>query len=152
MEFYLPVTNLFNKFRQNSIKISKILGYGRDHEYIKEVTSKSYFMKLLSDFWSLLGTAISLISIRVSPNYKVLQNYFDEDSTIIEVKLCIMFVADILIFLILNCFFKRFYNLSPWKNYSIVTDKITLGIQCIFFATYVLQDPIVAIVGTIQLC
>jgi len=154
LRFLLPNTEICKKLIKKFPKISRLLGYKGDDEYMKQKITKSYFIKILSDFWSFLGTVVTIISIKISPNNSIFKDYFDEDYLIIVNKLLIMFMAELLSFSIINIFIRKFYNVSAWKQFTILTTKgkLSLGLICIFWASHVLQDPVIAIISKLDHC
>jgi hypothetical protein len=147
LRFIIPHTKTFKKIMENFPKINKLLGFKGDDEFIKQKITKSYFIKLLSDFWSFIGTVVTLVSIKISPNNTYFENYFDKDFTLI-IKLTIMFLAELISFIIINLFLRKFFKISAWKHYKIITCRLSLGLICIFWASHILQDPIFAIIST----
>ncbi len=141
--FFFPLTECYRKLRNLCPCFFDILFSDGDKDYIKEVIGLSYFFKVLSIIWSLLGTLSTFYIISLTSNQLAFKDY-PNNLEIIAIKSILVLTAEIFTFFIIEIFYRKLFGISAWNNYQKIFSSEWNMIIFIIWPLHVLQDPTIA--------
>ncbi len=152
IEFFIPMTSKFFKLKEKFPLILNILGYQGKQEYLRFKVSFNYFLKMVSLFYSIFGTLVQFLAIKISKNSDAFDIDLIGNIDIVFYKMSFTLFVEIVVYLLIEYLIRKFYKISSLKNYYILISNKTFMISSICLTIHILQDPIITLVDKCKFC